>query len=531
MERRDDSPMSTPQPQHLPYHRAAAVAPEAGPARPAPASPAPVRWIALIAAVAFGVEMAVSARYGYHRDELYFLAAGQHPAFGYVDQPPLTPLLARLTAIASGNSLVALRLVPALVMAALVALTAAMSRLLGAGRAGQILAALATATCAEFLGAMHLMSTTTADFPFWGITLLLVIKLLLSQDRRWWVVIGACAGVAAEFKWNIGFLAAGLAAGFALTPARRLATGRWLVAGVALAAVLAAPDVIWQAVHGWPAFDVFGGLQGDSGHNRATYWIAQVIYTGVVLVPLWIGGLNWTLRRPDGRPFRCLGIAAVFVIVIFFVLGGKPYYPGGIFTFLFAAGSVPLERRLATRRRVLGGRLPRAAVTGTVMAVLGAAVLPVLLPVLPARVLHTVPLQNINYDLAETIAWPREVSQVARAYRGLPPAVRARTAILAGNYGEAGAIDRFGPADGLPPAYSGANNFWYWGPPPARDTGAIAINVDPSLLRREYTSVQRIGTFENGLGVSDDEQGAALYRATGLRSGWSRAWPRFRDFA
>jgi hypothetical protein len=526
----DDSVMTTPQPLQAPRPVAA------GDAAPPPASPpaaaaAPVRWIALIAAVAFAVELAVSARYGYHRDELYFLAAGQHPAFGYVDQPPLTPLLARLTAAVSGNSLIALRLVPALVMAALIGLTAAMSRLLGAGRTGQVLAALAAATCAEFLGAMHLLTTTTPDFLLWGITLLLVIKLLLSQDRRWWVAIGACAGVASEFKWNIGFLLAGLAAGFALTPARRLAAGRWLVLGAVLAAALAAPDVIWQAAHGWPAFDVFGGLQQGALDNRAVYWIAQVIYTGVALVPVWIGGLLWTLRGPAGRPFRCLGIAAVFVIVIFFVLGGKPYYPGGIFTFLLAAGSVPLERRLAARPRVLAGRLPRAGVTGTVMAVLGAAALPALLPVLPARVLHTVPLQNLNYDLAETIAWPKEVSQVARAYRGLPPAVRARTAILAGNYGEAGAIDRYGPADGLPVPYSGANNFWYWGPPPARDTDAIAINVDPGLLRREYASVRRIGTFENGLGVSADEEGAPIYLAAGLRSGWGRAWPRFRDFA
>jgi hypothetical protein len=520
--------MSTPQPLHLPRHRAA------GAAAPPPATPAgtaPFRWIALIAAVACAVELAVSTRYGYHRDELYFLAAGQHPAFGYVDQPPLTPLLARLTAIASGNSLFALRLVPALVMAALTGLTAAMSRLLGAGRAGQVLAALAAATCAEFLGAMHLLTTTTPDFLFWAITLLLVIKLLLTQDRRWWVAIGACVGVASEFKWNIGFLVAGLAAGFALTPARRLAAGRWLLIGTALAAALAAPDLVWQAQHGWPALGVFGGLQGDAWDNRAVYWLAQVVYTGLALVPVWIGGLLWTLRHPAGRPFRCLGIAAVFVLVVFFVLGGKPYYPGGIFSFLLAAGAVPLERRLAARRPVLGGRLPRAAVTGAVMVVLGAIALPILLPVLPARALHTVPLQDVNYDLAETIAWPRQVSELARAYRALPPAERARTAILAGNYGEAGAVARFGPADGLPPAYSGANNFWYWGPPPARDTDAIAIGVDPALLRREYASVRRIGTFENGLGVSDDEQGAAIYRATGLRSGWRRAWPRFRDFS
>jgi hypothetical protein len=186
--------MNAPRPLPAPHrtaadtaagHIAPDVAPDVAPgAASAGPATAPVRWIALIAAAAFALEMSVSARYGYHRDELYFLAAGQHPAFGYVDQPPGTPLLARLTAVLSGNSLIALRLIPALVMAALVALTAAMSRLLGAGRAGQVLAALSAATCAEFLGAMHLLTTTTPDFLFWAITLLLVIKLLLSYRAR-----------------------------------------------------------------------------------------------------------------------------------------------------------------------------------------------------------------------------------------------------------------------------------------------------------------------------------------------------------
>src|SRR5262249_28211360 len=157
---------------------------------------------------------AVSARYGYVRDELYFLEAGRHLAFGYVDQPALTPLLARLGALAGGNTLVGLRVPPALGLAALVVITAAMSRLLGAGRTGQVLAALATAACAEFLGAMHELATTTPDFVFWALTLLLVLKLITSQDPRWWLAIGACAGLASEAKWNIAFLLAALAAGF-----------------------------------------------------------------------------------------------------------------------------------------------------------------------------------------------------------------------------------------------------------------------------------------------------------------------------
>jgi hypothetical protein len=210
--------------------------------------------------------------------------------------------------------------------------------------------------------------------------------------------------------------------------------------------------------------------------------------------------------------------------VLFFLAGGKPYYAGAIYTFLFAAGAIPIERRLA--RHTL--RPARVATALALTTAVGAAIA---VPLLPAAALAPVPLQKINYDLAETIAWPREVALVAREYHALPPGQRASTAILAGNYGEAGAIDRYGPGAGLPPAFSGANNFWYWGPPPGRDMSAIAVNIDPALLRRLFTSVRQVAVFRNGLGVSDDEQGAVIYRATGLRTSWAAAWPLLRDFS
>ncbi len=522
-------------------------------AAPAPAlTPAPWAGIALIAVAAVAVEMAVSARYGYVRDELYFLSAGQHLAFGYVDQPPLTPLLARITAALTGGTLAGFRILPALCLAALVVMTAAMSRRLGAGRTGQLLAALAAATCAEYLGAMHELTTTTPDFVFWALILLLVMRLLASRDPRWWLAIGGCAGVASEAKWNIAFLLAGLAAGFLLTDARRLLASRYLLIGGLLAAALAAPDVVWQAGHGWPGLDVFRVLQTSAGHNRAVFWPAQVLYIGPVLTPVWVGGAVWSLRNAAARPFRPAAIACVIVIALQFVLGGKAYYPGAAFTLLLAAGCVPLEQRLAGRRvplkrrlagrrvplkRRLAGRAPRgrriapAFAAGTAMVAGAVLAAPVALPVLPARALHTAPLQKINYDLGEEIAWPRFVALVAGHYDAVPAAQRARTTILAGNYGEAGAIDRYGPGDGLPQAYSGANNFWLWGPPPAADSAAMAVNVDPALLRREFAHVRRIATFWNGLGVDDDEQGVPVYLATGLRTSWSRAWPAFREYA
>ena len=191
-----------------------------------------------------------------------------------------------------------------------------MSRQLGAGRAGQLLAALAAATCGEYLGAMHELTTTTPDFVFWAVTLLLVMRLLASRDPRWWLAIGACVGVASEAKWNIAFLAVALAAGFLVTDARRLLRSRYLLLGCVIAAALAAPDVIWQAAHGWPSLDVFRSLQTAAGHNRATYWPAQIFFTGVALTPLWVAGLVWSLRSAQARPFRPLAIACLIVIVL-----------------------------------------------------------------------------------------------------------------------------------------------------------------------------------------------------------------------
>jgi hypothetical protein len=504
--------------------------PASADASPAAGGRAPWRAITIIALGAFVLEMAVSARYGYVRDELYFLAAGQHLAAGYVDQPALTPLLAKLGAVLGGNTVVGLRVVPALLLVVVIVLTAAISRILGAGRTGQVLAALAAATCGEYIGAAHELTTTPADFLFWTLALYLATRLVQSRDPRWWLAIGCCVGVASEAKWNIAFLAATLVAGFAVTDARSLLRSRYVAIGAMLAAALAVPDLVWQAAHGWPALDVFRGLQTQAWHNRATYWPAQILFTGLALTPIWVAGLIWVLRSARARAFRPLAVACGLAILLQFVLGGKPYYSGAAYTFLLAAGCVPLERWLAARRASLG-RVRPAAVTVVGMLLSAAVVLPVALPILPAAALRTVPLQKINYDLAESIGWPRQVALVARVYDALPPGERRLTTILTGNYGEAGAVARYRADYGLPEAYSGANNFWLWGPPPARDTAAVAVNLDPALLRREFRHVRLAATFWNGLGVSDDEEGVQIFLATGLRSSWVRAWPAFRDYS
>jgi hypothetical protein len=348
------------------------------------------------------------------------------------------------------------------------------------------------------------------------LVLLAATKLLTRSDPRWWIAVGGLAGLGMDAKWNIGFLVAALGLGFAVTPAARpLLRSRYLVCGAALFVVLAAPDVAWQALHGWPNVAVFGHLNQQAWHNRVLYWPIQVVYTSIALVPLWVGGIRWALRD---RRLRVVGVAAVAVIVAQFVLGGKGYYPGGVYTFCFAAGATALP----------GSPLRRRAVVYCVAAAVSAVIA---LPVLPAAALARFPVQKVNYDLGEEIGWPSQVALVARVYDALPAPERADAAVIAGNYGEAGAVDRYGPALGLPPAYSGANSYWLWGPPPARDTVAVAVNVDPALLRRWFSSVRVAAVYRNGLGVSDDEEGAVIYVATGLRAPWTTAWPGFRDYS
>jgi 4-amino-4-deoxy-L-arabinose transferase-like glycosyltransferase len=488
-------------------------------AAPAPATAPRIlanKAVWLVAAAAFAVELAVSTRYGYVRDELYFLASGHHLALGGVDQPELTPVLARLDALATGNTLIGLRALPALAFAAMVLLTASMARTLGADRRGQFVAVLAAACCAEYLGSMHELTTTVPDFVCWTVALLLVTRLLRSGDPRWWLAIGGAAGIGMTAKWNIGFLVAGLLLGFALTrQARPLLRSRYLLYGAVVCAACAAPDFAWQAAHGWPNFAVFHALQQDAWKNRANYWPNQILYTSIVLVPLWIRGTAWSLRSALYRP---VGIAAVTVICAQFVLGGKSYYPGGIYTFLFAAGATALTTRPVRARAAV---YCLAAVISSVIS----------LPLLPAAALARFPVQKINYDIGEEIGWPSEVKLLSSVWHSLPAAERQRATLLAGNYGEAGAVDRYGASYGLPEVYAGHNNYWLWGPPPATDTAAVAIGIDPALLHREFAHVTQVAVFHNGLAVNDDEEGAAIYVATGLRSSWATTWPAFQDFS
>lgn len=483
--------------------------------------------VAAAAAAVVVVELVVAGRYGFHRDELYFLACGRHLAFGYVDQPPLTPLIGRIATTLFGDSLTAVRLFPALSAGALVVLAALIARELGGNRFAQVLAAAGVGVTGEYLGAGHLLSPTPFDQLLWVALALCVIHIIRTGRERLWLLTGAIAGVGLENKWTIAFFCVALAIGFATTDLRRWFRSPWLWGGVAIALALWAPNLAWQADHGWPVYTLDRNLHKEAiaDGNLYTFIPLQILYVGPLLLPIWIAGLVWLWRSPAGRTYRAFAIAYGLLFAFFLATLGKPYYIGPMYGILIPAGAVATEGWLARRPRRLGGRT-------ILMAILIAGILPLPLglPILPARTLHSVPLQDINYDLGETIGWPRMVDEIARAYRSLPPGERRGAVVMTSNYGEAGAVDRYGAADGLPPAYSGHNNYWLWGPPPIARGAAVLVGFNRPYLRTRFVGVRPAGRLHNGLGVSNDEQGERLFTARSVRGSWARQWPRLRHY-
>jgi hypothetical protein len=474
--------------------------------------------------------LAVSWRYGYHRDELYFLEAGSHHlAWGYVDQPPLTPALAAFGNWVFGDSPSAIRILPALAMGVTVVLSALCARELGGGRVAQVVAAVAAATVPEWLGGAHLVSTTPFDVLAWAALLYVVIRIVRRDDDRLWLGAGAITGVGLLNKWNIAFLVVALAAGLQLSGERQRFRSPYLWAGVAIAALIWLPNLIWQASNDWPSLTMLRHLHHENidDGNQAVFIPAQVVYVGLAALPIWVAGLVRLMRNPAARPFRWIAVAYGLLFAWSLVSAGKPYYISGLYVPLIGAGAVASEGWLSRRR----GRFPSYRALLVAIVVLALPGIVVALPLLPASTLRATKLQETNYDLGEQIAWPRMVGQIAAAYSSLPADQRRQAVVFTSNYGEAGAIARYGPADGLPTAYSGHNSFWFWGPPPGRRaTAVVAVGLPRGYLHRFFDRAFLVGRLSNGLGVSDDEQHAPIVICHGQKQPWSVIWPRLRHF-
>jgi hypothetical protein len=479
-----------------------------------------------IAGALAAFELALSARYGFHRDELYFLACSRHLAWGYVDQPPFVPAVAWVATRLFGTSPTAIRVFPALVGSATVVVTALMARELGGGRKAQAIAALAAATSPQVLGAFHLLSPTPFDMFFWAAICFVFLRFLRTGDQRLWLLIGFLAGVGLMNKLNVGFLLVGLCAGLLLARRGRVLLSPWVGAGAAIAVVIFLPNIVWNANHDWAAVSMLHSLHSENSSLGASleFIPAQLFVVGPVLIVLWLAGLRRALTSSLTKP---IGIAYLVLLVLFAVTGAKVYYLAGIYFVLFAFGGVWAEERLDARQ-------PPRGVRGWVALMLVGVVfaLPLTLPVLPVSALPKGSwINNVDKDVSATVGWPQFVHQIADVAATVPVDQRAHLVVFTGDYGAAGAVDQYGSGYGLPHAISGHNSYWWWGPAGARDGATtIAINLSKSYLLSIFSQVKSAGTVATPNGVWSEERGEPIWICTGQKISWQAAWPAAQHY-
>jgi hypothetical protein len=486
--------------------------------RPAgPAAPAFARAPVLILASAVGaLLLLVNWRYGYFGDELYFLAAGRHLAWGYADQPPLLPLLARAMDTVAPGSVLALR-IPA-------ALAAVGTVTLGGACRAQLMAAGAVTASPLFLAGGHLLATSTIDPFLWAVAILLLTRWVRTRDDRLLLWLGAATAVALNAKFLIAafWLVSGCCL-LAVGP-RVLLRRPLLWAGAGMAALGAAPTVAWQALHGWPQLAMSSAIaeEVDAVYGGRVMFLPGAVLSAGLLVSavLLCHGVHCLLRRDELRPYCFLGWAVIGLAVLFLAVSGRSYYLSGMYPLCWAASAVAIERARPARWWRWVPTWPTYLMSFLV-------VLPMSLPVWPQSWLTEHPALPTSAFATYETGWPGIAASVAEAYRQLPD--REHTAVLTQTYWLASALDHYGPALGVPAAYSANRGFWELASPPNATTSVLYIGDDPGPLSGRFTEVQRVGTVEGG--APNPLRGTPIWRATGRAEPWAQLWPALRNFS
>jgi 4-amino-4-deoxy-L-arabinose transferase-like glycosyltransferase len=477
------------------------------------------RWVGSAMGTLAVALTATSNAYGFERDELYFRML--RPAWGYVDQPPLTPSLARLAASLSSSPW--LERVPATLCAVLSVLVVALiTRELGGGAGAQALCAWSYSFAAIPLVFGHVLLTTTIDLLIWPLTCLFTIRALHRGESRWWLAAGATIGLSTYNKLLIVLLVVALVVGVLISGPRQALLDRWLWAGALLALVLAVPNLVYQATHDWPQLTMSRALsQHNAGSVRIVMWPYLVLLLGPPLVPIWIAGLVALHRRPQWRTVRFLSTAFAVLLLETFVGGGQLYYPIGLLAVVFAAGCVPAAELLS--------RSPAWRRTGWVAISVNAAVAALIaLPLVPESVLAHTPIPVINQTVQDQIGWPEYAAQVADVYRSVAGSEHA--VLIASNYGEAGALTRFGPPLGLPRPYSGQNELYFDARPPDGTSTAVIVGGQFSDVREAFASCTVADHLHNRAGVDNEEVGVPVAVCRGPRRPWSELWRSFQHY-
>jgi hypothetical protein len=475
------------------------------------------------------LHLLTNQRYGFHRDELQFLSDARHLEWGFVAYPPFTPFVERIGLELFGISLVGLRLFSVIAQAAAIVVTGLMARELGGGRLAQATAALSVALSGLPLFEGTEFQYTTFDYLWWVLIAYFVVRLLKSEDPRWWLAIGAAIGLGLMTKYAILFFIAGVLSGFLLTRARRFFLSWYFAGAVALTLLICLPNLLWQAHHGFISYHFLHSIHiRDVGEGRANGFMrAQfVICANAFAAPLWIAGLISFLRSPR---YRVLAWMYLVPLTLFVVAKGRGYYLAAAYPMLLAMGAVAGERWVARLSRPWNRIVQAVFFTG--LAAYGCYAVAIIVPLADSGPLKQFALSH-NGDLREEIGWSELVQTVAAIRDSLPADQRAGVGILVGNYGEQGAIEILGPPWHLPAPISGTNSAWlrgYPAPPPAT---LIVIGLSSNYVDRTFTDCRLAGHNGNSLGIENEESKdhPDIFVCGGPRRPWPEFWKDFQAF-
>jgi Dolichyl-phosphate-mannose-protein mannosyltransferase len=470
-----------------------------------------------LAVGAVALHVAFSGRFGFFRDELYYAACGQHLAWGYVDHAPLAPFLARLGRALLGDSLLALRFLPALAASAQVLLGGWLARELNGGKYAQFLAALCVLLAPIYLTFDNFFSMNAFEPVFWMICAAIVLRILNDGNPKLWLLCGLFAGLGILNKHSMLFFGSGLVLGLLATPARKHFRQPWIWLGAAIAFLCFLPNLLWEIQNGWPTLALFHAVMGTKYvivSPREYIW-QQALLIHPLAAPICIAGLYFLLRDALGKKYAALAWAYFTVLAEMLILHGKIYYLAPAYPMLLAAGSVWIDLRLTPR----AGEWLRLTIPvplligGMIAAPLAMPILPVEAAIRYARFwdvqaihVENVPVGDLPQLFADMFGWQEQVGAVAGVYQALPEPERAQAVVLAYNFGEASAIDYFGPKLRLPPAISGHNQYGLWGPGAMTGQVAVAIGFSERQLRQFYDEVTPAASVSPQYAMPEESQ-------------------------